>query len=72
MADISTLRTGDRIVFSNGHESPVICTIDCDESLLVDFIRENRSCQSLIFSKRDGLAPGTHYEIVKVISNGSN
>lgn len=69
MTDISTLKEGDKMIFSNGHESPVIGTIGCDESLIVDFIREDGSCQSLIFSKSDGVAPGTHYRIIKVIKH---
>ena len=69
MTDISTLKKDDKIIFSNGHESPVIGTIDCDESVLVDFIREDRSYQSLIFSKSNGVAPGTHYRIIKVIKH---
>ena len=69
MTDISTLKEGDKIIFSNGHESPVIGTIDCDESVLVDFIREDGSYQTLIFSKRNGLASGTYYRIIKVIKH---
>lgn len=69
MTDISTLKKDDKIIFSNGHESPVIGTIDCDESVLVDFIREDGSCQRLFFSKRNGLAPETHYRIIKVIKH---
>ena len=69
MTDISTLKKDDKIIFSSGHESPVIGVMDCDESVLVDFIREDGSCQTLIFSKIDGLAPGTYYRIIKVIKH---
>ena len=69
MTDISTLKKGDKIIFGNGHESPVISTIDCDKSILVDFIREDGNYQSLIFSKRNGLAPGTIYRIIKIIKH---
>ena len=72
MTDISTLKTGDRIVFSNGHESPVVNVMDAENFLNIYFITEKRGELSLFFQKETGEAPGTHYEIVKVISNGSN
>ena len=72
MTDISTLKTGDRIVFSNGHESQAISVMDAEDFLNIDFIAEKGAKLNLFFRKETGEAPGTHYEIVKVISNGSN
>ena len=72
MTDISTLKTGDRIVFSNGHESPVISVMDAENFLNIYFIAENEKDLNLFFRKETGEAPGTHYEIVKVINNGSD
>ena len=72
MTDISTLKKGDRIVFSNGHESPVVNVMDAENFLHIYFIAENKAELNLFFRKETGEAPGTHYEIVKVISNGSN
>ena len=72
MTDISTLKTGDRIVFSNGHESPVVNVMDAENFLNISFINEKRGGINLYFQKETGEAPGTHYDIVKVISNGSN
>ena len=69
MTDISTLKAGDRIVFSNGHESPVVNVMDADNFLNIDFINEKREELSLFFRKETGEAPGTHYEIVKVIKH---
>ena len=72
MTDISTLRKGDRIVFSNGHESSVVNLMDADDFLNICFMTENEAKLSIFFRKETGEAPGTHYEIVKVIRNGSN
>ena len=69
MTDISTLKTGDRIVFSNGHESPVVNLMDAEDFLNIYFIPENKGKLNLFFRKETGEAPGTHYEIVKVIKN---
>lgn len=69
MTDISTLKTGDRIVFSNGHESPVVSVIDAENFLNIYFIPENGKDINLFFTKETGEAPGTHYEIVKVIKH---
>ena len=69
MTDISTLKAGDRIVFSNGHESPVLDITYADTFFDVYFIQENEENQNLFFRKETGEAPGTHYEIVKVIKN---
>ena len=69
MTDISTLKTGDRIVFSNGHESPVVNVMDAEDFLNIYFIPENKGKLNLFFRKETGEAPGTHYEIVKVIKN---
>ena len=70
MTDISTLKNGDRIVFSNGHESPVVNVMDAEDFLNISFIAENKAELSIFFRKETGEAPGTHYEIAKVISNG--
>ena len=67
MTDISTLKTGDRIVFSNGHESPVVNIMDAEDFLNISFINENEAKLSIFFRKETGEAPGSHYEIVKVI-----
>ena len=69
MTDISALKTGDRIVFSNGHESPVVNTMDAEDFLNISFIAENKKGLNLFFQKETGEAPGTHYEIVKVIKH---
>ena len=69
MTDISTLRKGDRIVFSNGHESPVVNTMDAEDFLNIYFMNEKKANLSLFFRKETGEAPGTHYEIVKVIKH---
>ena len=69
MTDISTLKTGDRIVFSNGHESPVVSMMDADDFLNICFMTENEAKLSIFFQKETGEAPGTHYEIVKVIKH---
>ena len=69
MTDISTLKTGDRIVFSNGHESPVVNIMDAEDFLNVYFIPENKGKLNLFFRKETGEAPGSHYEIVKVIGH---
>ena len=70
MTDISTLKAGDRIVFSNGHESPVVNTMDAEDFLNICFMTEKEEAINLFFQKETGEAPGTHYEIAKVISNG--
>ena len=67
MTDISTLKKGDRIVFSNGHESPVVNIMDAEDFLNIYFVTENKGKLNLYFRKETGEAPGTHYEIVKVI-----
>ena len=72
MTDISTLKEDDKIVFSNGHESPVVSMMDAEEFLNICFVPEKGERISLFFRKETGEAPGTHYEIVKVIRNGSN
>ena len=69
MTDISTLKKGDRIVFSNGHESPVVSVMDAENFLNISFITEKRGELNLYFRKETGEAPGTHYEIVKVIKH---
>ena len=69
MTDISTLKNGDRIVFSNGHESPVVSIMDDEDFLNISFIAENEAKLSIFFRKETGEAPGTHYEIAKVIKH---
>ena len=69
MTDISTLKTGDRIVFSNGHESPVVKVMDVDDFLNICFMTEKEAKLSIFFRKETGEAPGSHYEIVKVIKH---
>lgn len=72
MTDISTLKKGDRIIFSNGYESQVMRVIDLEDFLNIHFIHENGKEINFYFRKETGESPGTHYEIVKVISNGFN
>ena len=69
MTDISTLKTGDRIVFSNGHESPVVNVMDAENFLNISFIPKNGGKLDFYFRKETGEAPGTQYEIVKVIKH---
>ena len=69
MTDISTLKTGDRIVFNNGHESPVVKMIDAEDFLNISFMTEKEAKLSIFFRKETGEAPGSHYEIVKVIKH---
>ena len=69
MTDISTLKEGDRIVFSNGHESHVVSMMDAEDFLNIYFIPEKGRGISLYFRKETGEALGTHYEIVKVIKH---
>ena len=69
MTDISTLKKGDRIVFSNGHESPVVNIMDAEDFLNIYFVTENKGKLNLYFRKETGEAPGTHYEIVKVLKH---
>lgn len=69
MTDISTLKKDDRIVFSNGHESPVVNVMDAEDFLNIYFVTEKGGAINLYFRKETGEAPGTHYEIVKVIKN---
>lgn len=72
MTDISTLKKDDRIVFSNGHESPVVNLMDAEDFLNIHFVTEKGAKLNLYFRKETGEAPGTQYEIVKVIRNGSD
>ena len=69
MTDIHGLKKSDRIVFSNGHESPVVSVMDAENFLNISFITERREELSLFFRKETGEAPGTHYDIVKVIKH---
>ena len=69
MTDIHELKKGDRIVFSNGHESPVVNVMDTEDFLNIDFIAEKGAKLNLFFRKETGEAPGTHYDIVKVIKH---
>ena len=67
MTDISTLKKGDRIVFSNGHESPVVNVMDAENFMNIYFIPENGKNLNLFFQKETSEAPGTRYKIVKII-----
>ena len=67
MADISKLKEGDRIVFSNGHESPVVNEMNAEDFMNICFVNEKGEELNLFFRKETGEAPGTHYEIVKII-----
>ena len=67
MTDISTLKKDDRIVFSNGHESPVMSVMDAENFLNICFVNEKGEEFSLFFRKETGEAPGTHYDIIKII-----
>ena len=67
MTDISTLKEDDRIIFSNGHESPVVNVIDAEDFLNIHFVTENGGALNLYFRKETGEAPGSQYEIVKII-----
>ena len=69
MADISTLKKDDKIVFSNGHESPVFSIMDAEDFMNICFVNEKGEELNLFFQKETGEAPGTHYEIVKVIKH---
>ena len=69
MTDIHELKKDDRIVFSNGHESPVVNVMDAEDFLNIDFIAENKAKLSIFFRKETGEALGTHYEIVKVVKH---
>ena len=69
MTDISTLKTGDRIIFSNDYESSVLRTIDVEDFLNIYFVPEKGGELNLYFRKETGEAPGTQYEIVKVIKH---
>lgn len=69
MTDISTLKEGDWIVFSNGHESPVRKVVDDKSYLNVYFTNKYGLNQDFYFFKNNGIAPQTEYEIVKVIKH---
>ena len=69
MTDISTLKKDDRIVFSNGHESLVVNIMDAEDFLNISFMTEKGGAINLYFRKESGEAPGTHYEIAKVIKH---
>ena len=43
--------------------------MDAENFLNIDFIPENEKGLNLFFQKETGEAPGTHYEIVKVIKH---
>ena len=64
---LEDIKIGDRVIFSNGHESPVVRTIDLEDFLNIYFVPEKGEELNLYFNKETGEAPGTHYEIAKVI-----
>ena len=70
MTDISTLKKGDRIIFTNGHESLVHNVSDDVRSLFICFTNKKGKALDLFFLKENGIASCTEYEIAKVISNG--
>lgn len=67
MTDIHELEKGDRVIFTNGHESLVHKVIEDGKYLAVYFTDEDGLDQNLYFFKSNGVAPGTQYEIVKVL-----
>ena len=67
MTDIHELKKGDRIVFTNGHESPVHNVSDDVGSLNVCFTNEKGKDLDLFFLKEHGIALCTEYEIAKII-----
>ena len=69
MTDISGLRKDDRIVFNDGHESRVLEIEDDGTHSLIGFISRLGKKQSLYFLNETGRAPGTEYEIVKVLKH---
>ena len=69
MTDISGLRKDDRIVFNDGHESRVLEMDDDGIHSMVSFINRLGKKQSLYFLNETGHAPGTEYDIVKVLKH---
>ncbi len=69
MTDIHGLEKGDRVIFTNGHESLVRKVIEHKEYLAVYFTNEKGFNQDFYFLKNNGIAPCTYYEIVKVIKH---
>ena len=67
MTDIHGLKKGDRIVFTNGHESLVHNVSDDVRSLFICFTNEKGKTLDLFFLKENGIAPWTEYEIAKII-----
>lgn len=67
MTNISGLRKGDVVVFSNGHESSVLRIEEDEYCPNIRFINQFGREQSLYFTKRTGRADGTDYEIAKII-----
>lgn len=72
MTDIHGLKKGDRIIFTNGHESPVHDVSDDVRFLNICFTNEKGKTLDLFFLKENGIALCTDYEIAKVIVDGSN
>ena len=67
MTDIHELKKGDRIIFTNGHESLVHNVSEDVGSLNVCFTNEKGKVLDLCFFKHNGIAPYTEYEIAKII-----
>ena len=67
MTDIHELKKGDRIVFTNGHESLVHNVSEDERSLNICFTNEKGKALDLFFLKENGIAPWTEYEIAKII-----
>lgn len=72
MTDIHELKKGDRIIFTNGHESPVYDVSEDVKGINIRFTNEKGKALELFFFKHNGIAPWTEYEIAKVINNGSD
>ena len=69
MTDIHELKKGDRIIFTNGHESPVSDVYEDVKGLNICFTSEGGRALELYFLKENGIAPWTEYEIAKVIKH---
>lgn len=67
MTDIHELKKGDRIVFTNGHESLVHNVSDDVRNLFICFTNEKGKTLNIFFLKENGIAPCTEYEIAKII-----
>lgn len=69
MTNIHGLKKGDRVIFTNGHESPVHKVIEDGKYLAVYFTDEDGLDRDLFFLKNNGIAPETNYKIAKVLKH---